>query len=199
MKRSNTVTYCLDLRTRVRYDLDSDAFVGCLFIGFEKVLTRSVVFYCFRSYRVGSWRASYTRELYLCKWKHFVDITGAGSWWLDISCEVAQGTTLSSLLYVVCLFHLFDKGFRGNLYLYAEDTAFCSSISISDLKVKMQNDLNAMWMLCVWSLENGLPVNEVKLNYLVFDKKGRASNKAVNVQDLQPVRPQTSHLYWAWC
>lgn len=81
---------------------------------------------------------------------------------------IPQGSVLSGPLFLVYVNSLCNGTFEGNLVSFADDTAlFYTAESVSDLRSKMQSDINLLKTLFIINLMSMSP----KTKYVIFSPR----------------------------
>ena len=152
----------------IKEAIDNGMF-GCgVFIDLQKafdtvnhsILLKKLEHYGIRGVEL-SWFSSY-----LSKRKQFVSVNGSTSDYLEVSCEVPQGSVLGPLLFLIYINDLPSVSKVLSFYVFADDTnIFYSSHDLITLQKVMNRELKKVKK---WLDANQLALNIDKINFVIF-------------------------------
>ena len=124
-------------------------------------------------------------EAYLSTRQQCVAIGNQLSDLLPVSSGVPQGSILGPLLFLIYINDIPSVVNYSSLFLFADDTKCCRSISRNPDSSLLQKDLSA---LCTWSSNWNLTFNDSKCTLLSIRGKNFSTTSATYVIDDKPVK-----------
>lgn len=171
--KSSTLTAAADLITSIKVNIDKKKITLGVFVDLKKAFdTVSHEILLIKLNNLGVRGPAYKMFMsYLTNRHQIVKLKDVRSSPQSITCGVPQGSILGPLLFLIYINDIHLIGLKGDLTLYADDTAlFYSGNSIKSIMDQAQCDLD---LLNSWLQSNLLTINTAKTNYIIFAAKNK--------------------------
>ena len=178
----------ISMTEAIKSHLDSNEFVGGIFIDLEKafdtvnheILCKKLSYYGFRG------KTNDLLKSFLSNRKQYVSINGTDSKLLDINCGVPQGSTLGPLLFLIYINDLRFSLQHSTASHFADDTCITyANKNLKNLESKINYDLKSV---IEWLRANRLSLNVTKTKLLIFCSKNKYINEASISIKLQGIK-----------
>lgn len=194
--KSNTLTACIDLVTKLKRKIDKKQICLGIFIDLKKAfdtISHKLLLHKLATIGVKN-TAHKLLQSYLSDRYQQVKIGTTASSLEPITYGVPQGSILGPLLFLVYINSIKDLGLVGDITLYADDTClFYFANDIHTVVRQAQSDLD---LLYTWFQYNLLTVNISKTNFVIFSAKNKkiATFNPLHINNEQITRVN-SHKY----
>lgn len=170
-KNASTNTALFDFTTSIQKHLDVNRKVGVIFIDLKKAfetIDRDILLKKLNGYGVKG-NEYYWFKSYLNDRQQYIEHQQYTTSKLNVNTGLAQGTNLSTTLFILYINNIQKTNMNGTMYLYADDMAIVyDADNITQLQTIMNSDCIK---LKKWMNENKLTINTDKTKYMIFRNK----------------------------
>lgn len=171
--KSNTLSATVDLITKIKISIDKKQVALGIFVDLKKAFdTISHKLLLKKLNDIGVTGSALDMfKSYLSNRFQVVKINETQSSPRAVSFGIPQGSILGPLLFLIYINNIHEIGLKGDVSLYADDTAlFYFGHSVDAVMSDAQDDLN---LLNKWFQYNLLTINIAKTNYIIFAAKNK--------------------------
>lgn len=192
--KSNTLSACIDLTTKIKTEIDHKKIALGIFIDLKKAFdTISHKLLLQKLHSIGVRGTVYKMlQSYLTNRYQIVKIDNIQSSAETIIYGVPQGSILGPLLFLIYVNDIGELGICADISLYADDTClFYFGDDIASMARVAQKDLNSLF---AWFQCNLLTLNIAKTNYIIFSAKNKQISQfdplTINGEPLNQVKSE---------